>query len=213
MIVRVLAAATVAVLAAGAVAEGRGSLSGPGLATPTAPASSAAAQGTPARAPIAFHALAPAPIAYRAPAPAVIVYRAPVPEPVTVVRGFAPPATPYGPGHLGVDLRVPPGAVVRSAGVGTVTFAGPVAGRGVVVVSHPDGIRTEYEPLAVTVRAGATVAAGDPLGVVHGQHAGCAGGCLHWGARRGTAYVDPLGLLAPLGPVVLLPWSTGAGRS
>ena len=34
--------------------------------------------------------------------------------------------------------------------------------------------------------------------------------CLHWGARRGDTYLDPLSLLRPLGPVRLLPWSSAA---
>lgn len=138
--------------------------------------------------------------------PPAVTYRAPV-TPVRVLRAFAPPAVRYGPGHLGVDLAADEGAAVRSAGAGTVTFAGSVAGRGLVVVAHPDGVRTEYEPLAPSVHAGAGVAIGTVLGVVRGRHAGCAAACLHWGARRGATYLDPLSLLRPLGPVRLLPWS------
>jgi murein DD-endopeptidase MepM/ murein hydrolase activator NlpD len=134
-------------------------------------------------------------------------YQAPV-TPVRVVRVFDPPATPYGPGHRGVDLAVVPGAVVRAAAAGVVSFAATIAGRGVVVVQHPDGVRTEYEPLRVRVRTGTAVAAGAVLGTVAGRHGSCAPGrCLHWGARRGTAYFDPLLLLQPLGTVRLLPWN------
>jgi murein DD-endopeptidase MepM/ murein hydrolase activator NlpD len=146
------------------------------------------------------------------PAVAATGYRAPLPEPLQVVNPFSPPATPYGPGHLGVDLASRPGEVVRAAGGGVVQFAGPVAGRGVVVVAHPDGIRTEYEPLRISVRAGARLRAGDPIGIVAGRHAGCPASCLHWGARRDAAYIDPLALLRPLGPVVLLPWGAAQAR-
>ena len=132
-------------------------------------------------------------------------YLAPLPGPLHVLRGFDPPATPYGPGHLGVDLRAAPAQVVRAAGAGVVRFAGPVAGRGVVVIAHRDGISTEYEPLRPAVRAGTPVRAGQPIGVLRGRHVGCSR-CLHWGARRGQAYINPLDLLRPLGPVVLLPW-------
>ncbi len=41
---------------------------------------------------------------------------------------------------------------------------GAVAGRGVVVVAHPDGLRTTYEPLDAAVRPGQAVTAGTPLG-------------------------------------------------
>ena len=142
---------------------------------------------------------------------AVSAYLAPLPGRLTVVRAFDPPSTPYGPGHRGVDLRAAPGTIVRAAGVGIVIFAGPVADRGVVVVAHPDGIRTEYEPVLPSVQVGVHVQAGAPIGLVRGRHRGCPRGCLHWGARRGARYLDPLQLLTPLGPVVLLPWPRRAG--
>ena len=51
-------------------------------------------------------------------------------------------------------------------------FAGSVAGRGVVVIAHPDGISTEYEPVRASVRAGAAVRGGQPVGVVAGAAPG-----------------------------------------
>jgi murein DD-endopeptidase MepM/ murein hydrolase activator NlpD len=136
-------------------------------------------------------------------------YRPPV-EPLQVVRPFDAPATPYGPGHRGVDLAVRPGQLVHTAAPGTVTFAGSVAGRGVVVVAHADGVRTEYEPVQAAVHTGTVVAADAVLGRVEGTHGSCAPGrCLHWGARRGAEYFDPLLLLARLGRVRLLPWDGG----
>jgi murein DD-endopeptidase MepM/ murein hydrolase activator NlpD len=122
-----------------------------------------------------------------------------------VLRPFAAPRSRYGPGHRGVDLAAGQGAVIAAAGAGVVRFAGSVAGRGVVVILHPDGVRTEYEPVRPLVPSGARVAAGAPIGLLRGRHAGCAQSCLHWGARLGDAYFDPLRLLVPLGPVVLLP--------
>jgi murein DD-endopeptidase MepM/ murein hydrolase activator NlpD len=133
-------------------------------------------------------------------------YRPPVDGPVRVLRGFSPPATPYGPGHLGVDLSIGAGGVL-AAGPGIVRFAGQVAGRGVVVIQHPDGISTEYEPVSALVRSGARVVEGQPIGRPAGTHRGCPEpACLHWGARRGERYLDPMSLLRPLGVVRLLPW-------
>lgn len=147
------------------------------------------------------------------PAPVVpqpVRYAAPV-APLDVVRRFDPPATPYGAGHRGVDLAVRAGQPVRSAADGVVAFAATLAGRGVVVVQHRDGIRTEYEPVTPTVTAGAPVRVGAVLATVHGRHGGCVPDrCLHWGARRGVDYLDPMSLLGRLGPVRLLPW-TGDG--
>jgi murein DD-endopeptidase MepM/ murein hydrolase activator NlpD len=141
-------------------------------------------------------------------APAAAVgYAWPLAPPVRAVRGFDPPATPFGPGHLGVDLAARQGEPVLAAADGRVTFAGPVAGRGVVVLAHPDGVSTEYEPVAPEVAAGDDAARGATIGSVSGGHPGCpVASCLHWGARRGGNYIDPLDLLAPLGPVRLLPW-------
>ncbi len=138
-------------------------------------------------------------------APGRVVAYAP-PVALRLLRAFDPPATPYGPGHLGVDLRVPAGGVVRSAGAGVVRFAGQVAGRGVVVIAHADGISTEYEPVRPFVARGAAVRQGQPIGVLSGTHRRCPGRCLHWGARRATVYLDPLALLRRLAPVRLLPW-------
>ena len=138
--------------------------------------------------------------------PVIVVYRLPLAAPVRVLRPFRPPATPYGPGHLGVDLGATDGEPVRAAADGTVSFAGSVAGRGVVVLRHADGIRTEYEPVRPLVAAGGEVRAGQVVGRVAGRHPGCPGRCLQWGARRGSTYLDPFLLLQVLAPVRLLPW-------
>lgn len=127
----------------------------------------------------------------------------PAPE---VVAAFAPPATRYGPGHRGVDLAARPGQVVRAARTGIVTYAGRLAGRGVVVVAHGD-TRTTYEPVSAGVSPGDRVSAGSPLGTVErfGSHCWPAS-CLHWGLLRGEVYLDPLTLVGA-GPVRLLPWT------
>jgi murein DD-endopeptidase MepM/ murein hydrolase activator NlpD len=106
------------------------------------------------------------------------------------------------------------GQPVLAARSGTVVFAGPVGGRGVVSVRHDDGLRTTYEPVRAAVPAGAAVGAGDVIGLLEPGHPGCAGAvCLHWGVRRGhLEYLDPLVLLRP--PEVRLlpvpdPWPAG----
>jgi murein DD-endopeptidase MepM/ murein hydrolase activator NlpD len=126
-----------------------------------------------------------------------------VPEP-EVVEGFDPPEDPWGAGHRGVDLLGSAGQPVRSALPGRVTFAGLLAGRGVVVVDHGP-TRTTYEPVAATVTVGEVVTAGRPLGrlALTGSHC-FPRACLHWGWLRGETYLDPLGLVGG-GPVRLLP--------
>ena len=126
-----------------------------------------------------------------------------VPEP-EVVEGFDPPASPYGAGHRGVDLAGAPGQPVRTSLPGTVTYAGPLAGRGVVVVDHGE-TRTTYEPVAASVSIGDVLAAGDRIGALQVPGSHCfPRACLHWGWIRGETYLDPLRLVG-VGPVRLLP--------
>lgn len=142
-----------------------------------------------------------------APAPAAeVLWTAPLGDSPDVTRPFEAPASPYGPGHRGVDLAGAPGAIVRAAGAGVVVFAGLVAGRPVVSVAHPGGLRTTYEPVDPSVAGGEAVARGSPIGTLLPGHPGCpAAACLHWGLRRGEAYLDPLLLLRPP-RIRLLPW-------
>ncbi|QQZ56761.1 M23 family metallopeptidase [Streptomyces microflavus] len=129
------------------------------------------------------------------------------------VTGWEPPAGPYGPGHRGVDLAARPGTEVLAAATGRVSFAGRVAGRGVLVIelagSGAPPLRTTYEPVRALVAKGDDVVAGRPVGVLEAGPFHCAAGCLHWGLRRGAAYLDPLSLLPSAllrrGPSRLLP--------
>jgi murein DD-endopeptidase MepM/ murein hydrolase activator NlpD len=126
-----------------------------------------------------------------------------------VTRGFDAPSPNWTRGHRGVDLAGTPGQPVYAAAAATVVFAGNLAGRPLVSLQHPGGLRTTYEPVTPTVRPGDRVAAGTALGRLAAGHSGCpAAACLHWGAKWGPAsradYVDPRGLLADT-PVRLKP--------
>lgn len=126
-----------------------------------------------------------------------------------VLRVFDAPSPNWQRGHRGVDLAGVSSQPVYAAGPGTVVFAGELAGRPVVSVAHPGGLRTSYEPVTARVRPGQLVASGTALGELAAGHEGCpAPACLHWGAMWGPAanadYVDPLGLLAST-PIRLKP--------
>jgi murein DD-endopeptidase MepM/ murein hydrolase activator NlpD len=126
-----------------------------------------------------------------------------------IMRAFDAPTPNWQRGHRGVDLAGVPGQPVYAAGPGTVVFAGELAGRPVVSVAHPGGLRTSYEPVVPSVRVGQLVSSGAPLGELAAGHQDCAApACLHWGAMWGPAanadYVDPLGLLAST-PIRLKP--------
>lgn len=133
------------------------------------------------------------------------------PAPAVAARFEAPPG-PYAAGHRGVDLRAAVGQQVRAPGPGVVVFAGPVAGRGVLSIQHAGGLRTTYEPVFALVAAGQVVEPGEPVATVTAGPGHCLPGtCLHWGARRGETYLDPLLLVDGARAVRLLPvWGSPA---
>ncbi|MCL2595593.1 MAG: M23 family metallopeptidase [Promicromonosporaceae bacterium] len=146
----------------------------------------------------------------------LVAYQAPVSG--AVARFFDPPAQRWLAGHRGVDFWLAPGAQIASPATGVVTFAGTVAGKPLVVVTHPDGLRSTLEPVTASVRQGTTVTGGEAVGMLatwpgtQGNDDHCvaltpqaAGACLHWGVRRGDTYLDPLALLGTAPPIVLLP--------
>ena len=164
--------------------------------------------------PHATSALAAAAVPLTAPAEARTMsptaWVAPLTGLLAVTRRFDPGAFDWLPGHRGVDLAAVRGSVVHAAGPGVVTWASPIAGRGVVVIAHPDGRRTTYEPVDSLVHVGERVAAGDTIGVVvsGAGHCGGTSPCLHWGLLRDQTYLDPMRLLDPREPV-LLPLGAG----
>lgn len=112
-------------------------------------------------------------------------YEPPVSAPL--VDPFRPPASRYGRGNRGHEYRTRPGESIVAAGRGRVAFSGPVAGRLVVSIDHPDGLRTTYTGLGrLDVGRGDTVGQGQPIGT--------AGSSLHFGVRAGRAYLDPAAL-------------------
>jgi murein DD-endopeptidase MepM/ murein hydrolase activator NlpD len=118
-------------------------------------------------------------------------------KPVTapISDNWRPPANKYGPGNRGVDFATAPNTPVKSAGPGTVSFAGQVGGTLYVVVDHGEGLRTTYGGLtSIAVAGGQEVQGGTVVGV--------AGADVHFGVRSGDDYVDPNSLF---GGVHLVP--------
>lgn len=111
-----------------------------------------------------------------------------------VLREFDPPAERWLAGHRGVDLGFESDGVVLAPADGVVAFAGVVVDREVISIDHADGIRTTYEPVDSLVTAGDVVVAGQPIGYIESGHC-LLGDCLHWGAKRGETYIDPLLLI------------------
>lgn len=116
----------------------------------------------------------------------VVRYHRPVDAPV--VDPFRPPAHIGAPGNRGLEYGNGPLVIVYSAAEGVVSFAGEVAGPGIVSVKHPDGVKTTYTGLAeMWVHSGQAVRLSEPLGL--------AGRDIHFGAILGDHYLDPQVLL------------------
>ncbi|WP_218040228.1 murein hydrolase activator EnvC [Actinomadura sp. WMMB 499] len=145
-------------------------------------------------------------------APGADAWRWPLGPPAPqVLRGFSPPASPWGAGHRGVDLTARPGQPVRAAGPGRVSFADRLAGRGIVAITH-GRLRTTYLPVRPSVRVGVRVAAGTVIGRVEPGRSHCRTTCLHWGLRSGDTYLNPIDLVRR--QIRLLPlWSPSPAPS
>jgi murein DD-endopeptidase MepM/ murein hydrolase activator NlpD len=126
--------------------------------------------------------------------PAYHTYAWPVEGPV--LRSFEPPTTPYSSGHRGIDIEAPFGSPLKATNEGVVAFAGWVGGSLFISIDHPDGVRTTYSWLsAVSVKAGQPVSREQTIGATGHGHPEVAQPHLHFGARIGSTYIDPMLLL------------------
>ena len=132
-----------------------------------------------------------------APAAAAGTWTWPVAGPV--IRGFDPPASPYGSGHRGIDIAAPAGGVAVAPADGRVSFAGPVGGRLFLTIDHGGGLESTFSWVsALQVRRGDSVVQGQPVARTGGGHTGDLVANLHFGAKLDDAYVDPLDYLGPI---------------
>jgi murein DD-endopeptidase MepM/ murein hydrolase activator NlpD len=126
----------------------------------------------------------------------------PVAPPAVLARPFEAPGQPWLAGHRGVDLEVGVGGAVLAPAAGTITYAGWIVDRPVLVISH--GVRrSTLEPVAGAAPVGTQVRQGQQVGTLTADAAHCPG-CLHWGVRRGEEYLDPVALVRP--PVRAVLW-------
>lgn len=156
-------------------------------------------------------------------------YRSPTAESrPRVVHPFEKPAQRWSTGHRGVDLAVPENdRRVYAPAPGKVVFSGAVVNRKVLVIAHPDGRRSTFEPMDEALPVGTTVVAGEVIGTVAITAGGtserpyrrCTTACLYWGVRQGGArgdgsgktaeYINPMSLLGSKEPSILLPMPGG----
>lgn len=132
--------------------------------------------------------------------------------PPTITRHFNQLEHNWQSGHRGVDLAASPGTVILSAADGVVHFAGKVNHQLSVSILHSDGIRTTYGPLEETpLQKGHRIRRGDPVGTLALPTAQHPEQGVHWGAIRGSTYLNPLDLVSTR-PIVLKPTRGSATR-
>ena len=131
-------------------------------------------------------------------------FRAPVPERAnsafgtrSIFNGQA--RSPHG----GADFPSPEGTPVRAPNAGRVVLAGDLYYTGrTVAIDHGLGLVSLFAHLsAIDVLEGASVKPGQTVGRV-GSTGRVTGAHLHWTVRAGGARIDPLSLVAVLGPDV-----------
>lgn len=119
----------------------------------------------------------------------------PVVAPAFLVSEFRAPLTAYGAGHRGLDYNVQNRDVLYSPDDGVIAYSGTVALKPVLVIEHPDGLKSAFEPVCGKVPVGTRVLAGEPVGVVcasiHYQSHCAPWLCLHFSARRDGKYLSP----------------------
>jgi murein DD-endopeptidase MepM/ murein hydrolase activator NlpD len=100
--------------------------------------------------------------------------------------------------HDGIDLAAPAGTPVRTAAEGSVLFAGPQQGYGLlVIIEHAHGLVTVYaHNRDLRVRTGQQVRDGQVIATV-GESGKTSGPHLHFEVRQDGAPVDPLEILGP----------------
>jgi murein DD-endopeptidase MepM/ murein hydrolase activator NlpD len=118
-----------------------------------------------------------------------------------LLRPFDPPVTQFASGHRGIDFLAPTGTPVYAIGQGVVAFAGLIAGKPVISISHgihprisASEIRTTYEPVKSSLTIGEKVGAGQLIGKTSPgtQSSHCADICLHVGLKYGVSnYMNP----------------------
>lgn len=134
-----------------------------------------------------------------------------------VIHAFIKPSQRWSAGHRGVDLEATEQDQVRAPAPGTIVFSGTVVDRQVVVIEHPNGYRSSFEPVTDPLPVGTHVQAEQVIARVdaHPAKPRCSTTCLYWSVRRGgdhkngsgknAEYINPMLLLGPAEPTILLP--------
>ena len=126
-----------------------------------------------------------------------------------IIQRFKAPPKPWLSGHRGVDIRAEPGTRLYAPSDGIISFAGIVAGKNVVSITHSKGRISTFEPAQTGLAVKTHVKKGQEIGWVEGGSDHCRDICVQWGIKTGEkSYLDPE-ILVSRKTVVLKPVDGG----
>lgn len=120
----------------------------------------------------------------------------PTAKPGPIVKPFMAPKTEYSQGHRGIDLNTKISAGVFSPEDGYVIYSQVLGSRSLVSIEHPNGFRSEFEPVCSSFKKGDSVKRGELVGVVctpatnYVWHCELPP-CLHFSLRSELGYLSP----------------------
>lgn len=120
----------------------------------------------------------------------------------SIIRDYDAPSSAYAAGHRGIDLPVTVGTNVVAPVESVVSFAGVIAGRGILTLRTGD-IQISFEAVDAHVHEGDHVTAGE---VIATSSTGTHCECLHVGVRKAGAYLSPMAYFSNIAPAVLQAW-------
>lgn len=148
---------------------------------------------------VAWLALCPG----QSPALAIPRWLWPVPTNHSLSTPYRAPASPYGPGHRGIDILVAEGTAIVSPASGTLAVAQWVVDRDVVTLRVDSDWLISFDGATGDVPVGSAVSGGQTLAhVAPTPHCSC----VHVGVRFRGDYVNPMLIWGEVPRAVLLPW-------
>jgi murein DD-endopeptidase MepM/ murein hydrolase activator NlpD len=128
-----------------------------------------------------------------------------------VIHEFSRPTSDWGAGHRGIDFAAPTGSSLLAPHSGTISLAGLVFAVPTIVLSHPEGTSSVFQPVCLddALKVGDQVSVGQSFGhycALQNSELHCGAlPCVHWAFRldRGV-YLNPLRMVGLIRPSSVL---------
>ena len=137
------------------------------------------------------------------PPPPVATWTWPTQGAHDILRDYRAPATPWGAGHRGLDIRASSHDLFAPTS-GVVSYSGFVVNRGVLTLRTDTGMLVSFEPVVAVVPSSTRVIQGELIGEIQEGH--CERLCVHLGLRDRGEYRSARWELGIVQRSVLVPW-------